>query len=366
MMSKENMLTVPDVTMDHIDYAFFTNENGHSDAGYLIHGEKTRNLNLASPAQQLDKGYDSPDRVLDNLQLCFQELGGINPVQHKFHMMSYYANLGKSDPLIISCDSLPSINELKAQASRNLFSTITNTEDPNYLELNQSMRDALIQSDIAVIRADALIFKYVRGESVAVVGASGDAHPIMMFDDANKVACYISGSHHAIRKGVFEQSLASMRALGAQPENIRVVIGPGLGPKSYEFGKDAHINFSLPKEGSELIFTPVMDEGQEKNLINIKNLVIALLKDKVAAENIYDIGLDTMGFDLYDEIPATEQQPAFLKRKTTINFEELSASGPLLFGARRKIMEQTQDLKQHNPGAYNTVGRHGAGFCLKS
>ena len=53
------------------------------------------------------------------------------------------------------------------------------------------------------------------------------------------------------------------------------------------------------------------------------------------------------------------------KRKTTINFEEPNKSGPLFFSARRSIMQQSGDLMQHNSGAYNTVGRHGAGFSLK-
>lgn len=91
-------------------------------------------------------------------------------------------------------------------------------------------------------------------------------------------------------------------------------------------------------------------------------LVCLQLKDKLPRERIHNIDLDTMGFDLYDEI--TENNISTFKRKTTLNFKELSKSGPLFFGARRTIMEQSSDLMEQNSGAFNTVGRHAAGFCL--
>ncbi len=69
-----------------------------------------------------------------------------------------------------------------------------------------------------------------------------------------------------------------------------------------------------------------------------------------------------MGFDLYDEI--LENNEPILKRKITINFEELNKNGPLFFGARRTIMQQASDLMEKNSGAFSKVGRHGAGFYL--
>ncbi|MDF1757772.1 MAG: hypothetical protein P1U74_05700 [Legionellaceae bacterium] len=74
MMTKDNMHTLPELALTNIDYAFFTNENGHSDAGCLIHDQKTRNVNIFSSGQRADKGFDPADRVLDNIQMCIHEL----------------------------------------------------------------------------------------------------------------------------------------------------------------------------------------------------------------------------------------------------------------------------------------------------
>lgn len=362
MLAKENIVIVEEVSLSNIDYAFFTNEDGVSDGGYLIDDKKTRNVNIYSSKQKAGNGFDPADRVLANIQTCFEELGAGSPIHHQFFMTSYYANMGKSAPRIFSCDNLADLNALKKQALQNLDDE--NPESPNCLSLDPDMKECIRNSGIAVIKADALIFKGIPGESIAVLGASGDAHPIMMFDDENKIACYIAGAHSALKQGVLQQSFDAMIKLGANESNIRLVIGPGLGAKSYEFGPNAPEYFSLQDEAAKVL-SPVKDtEGNPKYLIDVKELVTILLKNRLNPENIYNTALDTMGFDLYDEIKESEES-RFLKRKTKINFEELNKNGPLFFGARRTIMEQTGDLMEHNPGAFNTVGRHGAGFCLK-
>lgn len=364
-MPKENLLTLPEVTLSKINYAFFTNENGCSDVGYLIDSQKTRNVNIYSSEQPPEKGFDPAERILANIQKCFEELSDGGEIRHKFFMTSYYANMGKSAPRIISCDNLDYLNELKAQASQNLYYEDQDKTNPNRLGLESVMRAAISSSDISVIRADALIFKGIPGESIAVLGASGDAHPIMMFDDENQIACYISGAHMTLKQGVLEQSFDKMIELGANPSRIRLVIGAGLGPKSYEFGENAPEYFAIPEEHMNRVLKPVSDTaGIKKFLIDIKELVCVKLMGRLPAENIHDIGLDTMGFDLYDEV-SEEHGSTFLKRKTTLNFEELKKSGLLFFGARRGVMQQSEDLMQQNSGAYNTVGRHGAGCYLK-
>ena len=360
-MPKDNIYTLPEVQLTNINYGFFSNEDGESDAGYLIKDKKTRNVNIYSSEQAMNSGFDPANRVLANIQKCFQDLGAeSNPHSHKFFMTSYYANNGKSEPLIISCDNLEGLNQLKALGKENLTFETDDKSDPNRLGLEPTMRAALKESDITVLRADALIFRGIPGESIAVLGASGDAHPIMLFDEENKIACYLSGAHASIKQGVLEKSVQKMISLGANPNAIRVVIGPGLGPKSYEFGENAPEYFGL--ENSQAL-KPVQDiSGNKKYLVNIHEIVRAKLKDKIVPEHIFNLDIDTMAFELYVE--GQNDQRTALHRRATINFKELNENGPLFFGARRGIMEKNNDLMQHNPGTYNTIGRHGAGFMV--
>lgn len=352
MPTQDNMFTIPEVLLSNIRYAFFTNERGESQT-YLLGGEPTRNINLYSSAQKPDAGFDPADRVLANIQKCFTELGATDET-HQFVVSTNYANMGKSAPLIMSCSNVDEIAALKSLAFNNL-------QD---LGLEGTMHDAIAHSTISVIKADALIFKGVPGESIAVLGASGDAHPIMMFDDNNQIACYIAGAHTALKQGVLAQSFDRMIALGANQDNIRLVIGPGLGPRSYEFGDNAPAYFNLREYTAEVL-TPVLDtHGNQKYLVNIEALVCVQLRDKLDPQYIYNIDIDTMAFDLYDE--GEENGTSVLKRKITIDFEELNEKGPLFSGARRFIMSASGDLRRENSSAFSQVPRNGTGFFMRA
>ena len=61
MRSRENLFTIPQVSLSNINYAFFTNEDGHSEAGYLIDCQRTRNVNIYSSDQLLEQGFDPAD-----------------------------------------------------------------------------------------------------------------------------------------------------------------------------------------------------------------------------------------------------------------------------------------------------------------
>lgn len=346
MTLPDNALTLPEVTLNKINYAFFTNEDGQSEAGYLIDGKKTRNVNLFSPGQPREQGFDSADRVFANIQKCFEELSEGRDVENKFMMTSNYA---KGGPLIVSCGNRDELYALQEKARSNLMRDDDPT-NPERLGLPPASREALIGSRISAIKADSLIFKGIPDESIGVLGPSGDAHPIMMFDVENQIACYIAGAHAALRAGVLEQSVRTMVELGANPNHIQLVIGAGLGPRSYEFGESAPKDFALGEHTSKVL-TPVMDEGKPKYLIDIKKLIEVKLIGILPEANIHDLAIDTMGFDLYDEASS---------RKTLATKSEFN--GARFFSARRSMLEK---FGEENSAAHNTVGRHAAGFVLK-
>ncbi len=365
MNPKENIYTIDGVSLTNIDYGFFTNQEGESDGGgYCLDGKKTRNVNIYSPECKPESiGFDAPGRVLANIQKCFQELGAGDQETHKFFMTSYYANGGKSDPVIVTCDNLRDLSKLQERAATNLFFNDGNKENPNCLGLVDSMRTVLSQSDVSVVRADALIFKAIPEAKIAVLGPSGDAHPIMMFDDESKIACYIAGAHASIKQSVLERSVDEMVKLGADQTKIKVVIGPGLGPKSYEMGDDVVKNFPMPEEQFERVFTRVTNpEGKSKYLLNIKELISAKLIDKLPSENIHDIGLDTMGTDLYQTTVGIDGVETLKRRENIKRSDLLDLS---FFSARLGSSFLSVDGESDHI-YYNNIGRHGAGFIVGS
>lgn len=353
-MPGENMLTHDQVHLSNVNYAFFTTEAGTSDAGYRINGERTRNVNIFSPEQSKEpgKGFDSSACVLDNVMRCFVELGATEST-HKFFMTSFYAGNGKSDPRIYTCQNVSDLDALK---------TLGIEGARTILKPESGMGEQLLQQGIGVLKADALIFKAIPGQDFAMLGASGDAHPIMMFDDENKLACYVSGAHAALKQGVLERAFDEMLRLGAKVENIKVVIGPGLGPNSYEFGDNAPDYFQVP---DAIEFVKDL-EGKPKCLINIDRLVKGKLQTRIAPEHIFNLNLNTTGFDLYVPSAPDSDGKTVKTRRETFDFKELSEQGLLLFSARREIMSRAEDLSARNSGAHSTVGRHGAGFLLRN
>lgn len=225
--------------LSNIGYGFFTNEDGTSDGDYVVVGQNTRNVNIFSPSQLDDSktpkpGYDSAVKVGENINRCFNELlAGRDGVQHKLFMTTNYAKDGLK---IRVCENFQGISALKEDAKVNLES------------VGPDMAEKLTQLDISIIKADAIIVKGIAGHQIAVGGASGDAHPVIIYDDQNKIACYFSAAHVCIKAGVIEESLSRMLSLGANIENIRLIIGPGLGPNSYEFGANAAAYLDVPTD----------------------------------------------------------------------------------------------------------------------
>jgi polyphenol oxidase len=77
-----------------------------------------------------------------------------------------------------------------------------------------------------------------------VCGAlAADCAPILFADpDARVVAAAHAGWKGALA-GVAEAAIARMAALGARPKRIRAVIGPCIGPASYEVGQEFYDRF---------------------------------------------------------------------------------------------------------------------------
>ncbi|HEY0052643.1 MAG TPA: peptidoglycan editing factor PgeF [Caulobacteraceae bacterium] len=79
--------------------------------------------------------------------------------------------------------------------------------------------------------ADAL----VTGEAGLVLGAlTADCAPILLLDPEARVAAAVHAGWKGALAGVAEAAVATMQAAGADPARLRAVVGPCIGPDSYE------------------------------------------------------------------------------------------------------------------------------------
>ncbi len=405
--------------LKHIRCGFFTNERGSSDSGgYLIQGQATLNVNVFSADQpqvpdectlfkdslenvvaagqtdcyvldnnmlayiriggrvqknlpildarfidtttgsitltssqqaQLtnhvrDYGYDKPSNILNNLETGFNALSATHddPSRlHRFVMIPNYVNGGV--PKIECCVDEAALAALKQKHLQNCPVS------------NPTMQTGLHDHQIHVIKADAIIVKGVAEHVIAVGGVAADAHPLIIIDDENEVACYMAASHHALSANVMAQAIDNMLAMGAVRENIKLLIGPGLGPNSYEFGANAPNYFFKTGELVHGLRPVQNNKGETKYLVHIKKLIAGKLVNALNPEQILDLEIDTLGYDQYD------QQD---RRRDNVDFQALSAEGLCFFSARRDGLSKDSTQALPNSAAYNEVARNLSGFAL--
>lgn len=75
---------------------------------------------------------------------------------------------------------------------------------------------------------------------------TADAPPVVLVDHKKGVVGVVSCSWHNVAKGEIDDAINKMKQLGSDPANISMGIGPGLGPKSFEYGAADARNFYEP------------------------------------------------------------------------------------------------------------------------
>ncbi len=107
-------------------------------------------------------------------------------------------------------------------------------------------------------KADAMV---TTTKGVALGVSTADCGPIL-FADAE---AGVIGAAHSGWKGAFtgigEATLAAMEKLGARRERTLAVLGPTIGPDSYEVGPEFVERFRVADQGYGRFFRPSMREG---------------------------------------------------------------------------------------------------------
>lgn len=332
-------------TRGDIEYGFFTTESGSSSAGYVINGERTRNVNLYSVKEGSE---ERPSMIVDNIARCLEELGGtLGKEDRGFYMTSNYAAGGEAKVVTITEETL-----FRAYEESKLLMN---------LSLDAGLAAGLQASNIGLVKADAVVFNKIPGRRIAVGGAGGDAHPIILIDEVAGVCAYIAGAHAAIHAGAYEKAVAEMTALGASVENIHTLVGPGLGPRSYEFGRqikrpsDGEIittrEYFADSETDSAVIEVARPNGEEKCLVDMPKLLKQKSRQLGLKENhFHDMALDTLGYDAYDAVTH--------EFNGGVDFSQLAETGPLFFSARRQVKMDSEDVAEANTGLHSKSGRH--------
>ena len=141
--------------------------------------------------------------------------------------------------------------------------------------------------DAARPRCDGVVTR-VPGLGLGVTGA--DCGVVLLADaDAGVVGAAHAGWKGAIG-GVLEATVAAMASIGARLDRIAAVLGPTIGPKSYEVGPEFRDRFMAEDPDHARFFTPSRRQGH--HLFDLPGFIGFRLR-RAGIGRFDDLGLDT-------------------------------------------------------------------------
>jgi len=136
-------------------------------------------------------------------------------------------------------------------------------------------------------RADALV-SATPGILLGILTA--DCAPVLLADGGNGVIGAIHAGWRGALGGVIESGVRAMVALGARAAAIRAVIGPCIGPDSYEVGAEFPAPFIAQDPATKAFFRPTRRDS--RFLFDLPGYVARRLEQQELAE-IAILGRDT-------------------------------------------------------------------------
>ena len=137
----------------------------------------------------------------------------------------------------------------------------------------------------------------LEGDAVAastpglVCGAlAADCAPILLADAQARVVCAAHAGWKGALAGMAQAAVAAMVERGAKASRIVAVIGPCIGPDSYEVGQEFLDRFEHKRPGSGIFFRP--GAAESKSLFDLPGFVLEQLM-QAGVEQPEWIGSDT-------------------------------------------------------------------------
>ena len=140
---------------------------------------------------------------------------------------------------------------------------------------------------------------------VFVCVKTADCIPVLLWDDHTHVVSAVHAGWKGTQKRIVEANIDILKATyGTQPENLHAIIGPGIGPESFEVGDEVYDLFAqagFPMEKLARRYPDSRNPQAEKWHIDLWACNrLQLIEKGVNPENIHVSGIDTYtNYDLF-------------------------------------------------------------------
>lgn len=136
---------------------------------------------------------------------------------------------------------------------------------------------------------------------VCICVRTADCIPVLLWDDITKTVSAVHAGWKGTQKRIVESNIEVLKATyGIQAENLHAIIGPGIGPESFEVGDEVYDLFAeagFPMDPLARLYPPMRPEAKgtgSKWHIDLWECNRRQLIEKgVNARNIHVSGIDT-------------------------------------------------------------------------
>jgi len=192
----------------------------------------------------------------NNIKHCFFSKNG--GTSHGIYS-SLNCGLGSNDNKENILNNLAIVSKKIGVRKKNLFS-MNQTHGNKVVIINENNKN------IKRINSDALITKL---KNIAISVLTADCVPVLVYEEVNQIiACIHAGWKGAVN-GIIEKTLNEIIAM-SKNNKINIAIGPCIGVKNYEVGKEFYDEFINKNKDNEIFFFP----GKEnKFLFNLREYI---------------------------------------------------------------------------------------------
>ncbi len=207
--------------------------------------------------------------------LTHPKLSALKDIKHAFFTRQGGASTGVYDSLNVgrgSRDEPSDVRENRRRAAAH-FGTDTDHLLTGYQIHSTIVLSAEDQTGEVRLEGDGV----VASQPGLVCGAlAADCAPILLADAEARVVCAAHAGWKGALSGMAEAAVAAMVARGAKADRIVAVVGPCIGPNSYEVGPEFFERFETERPGSSCFFRPAAEAG--KHMFDLPGFVLERLR----------------------------------------------------------------------------------------
>ena len=191
---------------------------------------------------------------------------------------SLNCGLGSNDNKNNVLNNLAIVSKKIGVSKNNLF-IMNQTHSNKVVTINENNKN------IQRIGSDALI---TRNKNIAISVLTADCVPVLIYEEVNHVIACIHAGWKGSINGIIKNTLKEIVNIGKN-HKIHVAVGPCIGVKNYEVGKEFYNEFVKENKKNEIFF---FHTQKDKFLFNLRSYVNFKIKE-FNIEHLENIDFDT-------------------------------------------------------------------------